>query len=317
MVTPFKGAEKEINRYKKQTFFSKYGQLYIILLPTVLFYAIFHYAPMFGIAVAFQNYRPTIGMFGSDWVGFDNFVRFLSDYSFWRLIRNTLMINVYGLVFGFPAPIIFALLLNEMRNNKIKKIVQTVTYMPHFISIIVISSLILTFVASDGVVNTVAKFFGASEPISFMTKPEYFWGINEITNIWQSLGWNSIIFMAALAGVDAQLYEAAQIDGAGRFKQLWHVTIPCIMGTIIILLILRIGQMMNVGFEKILLLQNPSIYETADVISTHVYRQAFVSGGSDAFSYSTAVGLFNSVVNFILLLSANFLAKKATGSGLW
>ncbi len=291
----------------------KYKHIYLILLPTLLFYLLFHYGPMFGAVIAFQKFSITKGILGSRWVGLDNFVDFLSNYKFWQLLRNTLSINLLGLVFGFPAPIILALLLNEVQAQRFKKAVQTITYMPHFISVVVVSSMILTFVSSGGLVNTIRAFFGG-EPISFMTQPQYFYAIYIISDIWQGVGWGSIIYIAALASVDVQLYEAATIDGAGRWKQMLHVTLPGIAPTIMILLIMRIGQMLTIGYEKIMLLYNASIYETADVISTYVYRRGLLDGD---YSYSAAVGLFNSVINFTLLLSANFVSKRITGSSLW
>lgn len=291
----------------------KYKHLYLILLPVILFYLVFCYAPMFGTVIAFQKFSITKGILNSRFVGLANFTDFLSNYKFWQLLRNTLSINILGLIFSFPAPIIFALLLNEVRVERFKKTVQTITYMPHFISTVVVASMVLTFVASDGFVNTVRQMFGA-EKISFMTQPQYFYAIYIISDIWQGLGWGSIIYIAALASVDVELYEAATIDGAGRWKQMLHVTLPGIIPTIMILLIMRVGQMLSVGYEKIMLLYNPTIYETADVISTYVYRRGLLEAD---YSYSTAVGLFNSVVNFILLLSANFVSKKVSGNSLW
>ena len=292
---------------------AKYKHIYIILLPTILFYLVFCYAPMFGTIIAFQRFSITKGILGSRFVGLQNFVDFLSNYKFWQLIKNTLSINILGLIFGFPAPIIFALLLNELKNEKFKKTVQTITYIPHFISVVVISSLILTFLSTDGLINSIMGIFG-KESIAFMTEPKYFYGIYVASTIWQELGWESIIYIAALSSIDVGLYEAAKIDGAGRFKQVLHVSIPGLMPTIIILLIMRIGQMLSLGYEKIMLLYNPSIYETADVISTYVYRRGLLNG---EYSYSSAVGLFNSVINFILLISANSISKKASGTGLW
>ena len=291
----------------------KFKHIYLILLPTLLYFLIFCYGPMFGAVIAFQKFSITKGIFGSAFVGLANFRDFLSNYKFWQLLRNTISINVLGLVFGFPAPIIFALLLNELRSQRFKKTIQTIVYMPHFISVVVVCSMVLTFVASDGFINTIWKVMGG-ETVPFMTQPKYFWGIYVISDIWQGLGWNSIIYMAALASVDVQLYEAATIDGAGRWKQMIHVTLPGIAPTIMILLIMRIGQMLSIGYEKIMLLYNPSIYETADVISTYVYRRGLLDND---YSYSAAVGLFNSVINFMLLLSANFVSKRATGNGLW
>ncbi len=298
---------------QKNLVFKKYGQVYLILLPTLIYYLVFHYAPMFGTVIAFQKFSVSKGILGSTFVGLDNFRDFLTNYKFWQLLKNTLSINVYGLIFGFPAPIIFALLLNELRNRKFKRLVQTVTYMPHFISVVVVASMILTFVASDGLINSLRNIFGA-ESIAFMTQPKYFYTIYIASDIWQNLGWSSIIYIAALSAVDVELYEAAIVDGAGRWKQMLHITLPCIAPTIMILLIMRIGQMLSVGFEKIMLLYNPTLYETADVISTYVYRRGLLEGD---YGYSAAVGMFNSVINFMLLLSANFVSKKASGNALW
>ena len=303
--------KKKTNTLGKRILKNKH--IYIILLPAIVFYLIFCYAPMGGLVIAFQKFSITKGILGSPWVGFKNFQSFLSDYNFWRLLRNTLMINFWELLFGFPAPIIFSLLLNEIRKDKFKKTVQTITYMPHFLSVVVVSGLVLTFVSSNGLVNSIIGLFGG-EKIAFMSEPKYFYRIYVSSDIWQQLGWNSIIYIAALSGIDQELYEAATIDGAGRWKQLLHVTIPGIMGTIMILLVMRIGRMLTLGYDKIILLYNSSIYETADVISTYVYRRGLLDGD---YSYSTAVGMFNSIFNFIFLMSANTLSKKATGSGLW
>lgn len=292
---------------------ASYKFIYILLLPTLLYYIIFRYLPMFGNVIAFQNYSITKGIFGSRFVGFDNFVAFLTNYKFWQLLKNTLCINAYDLLIGFPAPIILALLLNEVRYLRFKKTVQTITYMPHFISTVVISSLVLTFLSSEGMINEFLGLFGI-EPISFMTEPKYFYSIYVFSGVWQSVGWNSIIYIAAMSSIDVELYEAATIDGAGRFKQALHITIPGISETIIILLIMKVGSMLTLGYEKIILMYNASIYETADVISTYVYRRGLIEGD---FSYSAAVGMFNSVFNFILLVSANTVSKKLSGSGLW
>lgn len=291
----------------------KHKHIYIILLPAIVYYLVFCYAPMGGLVMAFQRFSITKGILGSEWVGIKHFVSFLSDYNFWRILRNTLMINFWGLVFGFTSPIIFALLLNEIKKNRFKKTVQTITYMPHFLSVVVVSGLVLTFVSSNGLINGIVQLFGGDK-IAFMNDPKYFYRIYVTSDIWQQLGWNSIIYISALSGIDQQLYEAASIDGAGRWKQLLHITIPGIMGTIMTLLVMRIGRMLTIGYDKILLLYNPSIYETADVISTYVYRRGLLDGD---YSYSAAVGMFNSVFNFIFLMSANVLSKKATGSGLW
>lgn len=310
-------AEKAANNKKKTNTLGKrmlkYKHIYIILLPAIVYYLVFCYAPMGGLVMAFQRFSITKGILGSEWVGIKHFVSFLSDYNFWRILRNTLMINFWGLVFGFTSPIIFALLLNEIKKNRFKKTVQTITYMPHFLSVVVVSGLVLTFVSSNGLINGIVQLFGGDK-VAFMNDPKYFYRIYVTSDIWQQLGWNSIIYISALSGIDQQLYEAASIDGAGRWKQLLHITIPGIMGTIMTLLVMRIGRMLTIGYDKILLLYNPSIYETADVISTYVYRRGLLDGD---YSYSAAVGMFNSVFNFIFLMSANVLSKKATGSGLW
>ncbi len=291
----------------------EYKHIYIILLPTLLYYLIFKYAPMFGNIIAFQDYKITRGIMESDFVGLKNFVDFLTNYKFFELLRNTISINLLNLALGFTAPILLALLLNEVKNLKFKKSVQTITYMPHFISTVVVSSLLLTFLSSDGLFNGLRAIFGA-EKLSFMTEPKYFHMIYVLSGIWQGLGWNSIIYISAISSVSAELYEAATIDGAGRFKQALHITLPGIRETIVILLIMNIGQMLSLGYEKIILLYNPSIYETADVISTYVYRRGLLEGD---YSYSAAVGMFNSVINFALLMTSNAISKKVSGSGLW
>ena len=293
---------------------AKYKHIYIILLPVLLYYLIFCYLPMAGNIMAFQKYSITKGIFRSKFVGLANFKSFLTAYNFWQVMRNTLLINIYDLAIGFPAPIILALLLNEVRHIRFKKAVQTITYMPHFISTVVISSMILSFVSSDGLINQIRAMFGG-ESISYMIMPQYFRTIYVVSNVWQTIDWGSIIYIAALAGVDQELYEAATIDGAGRWKQMLNVTLPGIAPTILILLIMRIGQLLSIGYEKIILLYNPTVYETADVISTYVYRRGLLEGGN--YGYSAAVGMFNSVINFILLASANKISRKLSGSGLW
>lgn len=291
----------------------EHKHIYILLLPTLIYYLVFKYAPMFGNIIAFQDFKISRGILGSEFVGFENFIDFFTNYKFGQLLRNTLSINLWSLLIGFPAPIIFALLLNEVRCLRYKKAVQTITYMPHFISTVVICSLLLTFLSSEGMINGVLAMFGM-EPISFMTEPKYFHGIYVASGIWQGLGWSSIIYISAIASVDAELYEAATIDGAGRFKQAIYVTLPGISQTIIILLIMNIGTMLSLGYEKIILLYNPSIYETADVISSYVYRRGLIEGD---YGFSAAVGMFNSVINFTLLMISNAISRKVSGSGLW
>ena len=284
-----------------------------MILPVLAFYIIFHYFPLYGALIAFKDFSPMKGIWGSPWVGLKYFQDFFNGYYFWRIIRNTFMISINTLIFSFPAPIILALLINELRVKWFSRMVQTITYLPHFISLVVFCGLIREFTLDSGIINYLMLFLGW-HPVTMLNKPELFVPIYVISDILKEVGWGSIIYLAALAGIDPQLYEAAEIDGAGRFKQIWHVTLPGITSTIIILLILRLGNMLNVGFEKIILLYNPAIYETADVISSFVYRKGIQEFN---WGFSTAVGLFNSVFNFILLLIANWTSKKVKDTALW
>jgi putative aldouronate transport system permease protein len=293
--------------------FKRNKYIYLMLLPVVVYYVIFHYVPMYGAQIAFKDYIPARGIWGSEWVGFENFQDFFRSFYFWRLVRNTLAINVLDVIFGFPAPIVLALLLNELTSERFKRVVQTITYMPHFISLVVVVGMVIDFLARDGLVNYMLAWFGV-EPIAFMQRPDLYWFIYVGSGIWQSIGWGSIIYLAAITTIDPTLYEAAKVDGATRLKQIWHITLPGIMPTIVLLLILRIGQMMNVGYEKAILLYNPLTYDTADVISTYVYRQGILSAD---FSYSAAVGLFNSAINFVLLIAANRVSRRLNQGGLW
>lgn len=285
----------------------------LMALPVVLWYIVFHYVPLYGITIAFKNFSPMKGIIGSPWVGLRYFNEFFQGYYAWRVIKNTLLINVYQLIFGFPAPIILALLLNEIKNSTFKRTVQTVTYLPHFISIVVICGMIVDFTAKGGVINTVLSVFGWT-PANLLLKPEYFRTIYIGSGIWQGIGWGSIIYLAALSGIDTEQYEAATIDGANRWKQFVNVTLPGIAPTIIILLILNIGRLMSEGADKVILLYNPNTYETADIISSFVYRRGLIESN---FSFSTAVGLFNSVVNLILLVTANKISRKVNETSLW
>ena len=291
----------------------KYWLLYLLLLPIIVYYIIFHYLPMFGIVIAFQNFRPARGFLASEWVGLKHFRAFFQSEFAFRTIRNTLAISIRGLIFGFPAPILLALMLNEVRNKFFMKTVQTITYMPHFISTVVICSIVLNLVSTKGLINEILAVFGAG-PIKYASDPDCFYPTYIISGIWQHMGWDSIIDLAALAGIDMELYEAATVDGAGRFKRIWHITLPGILPTISILLILNLGGLMSVGYEKIILMYNPAIYEKADVISTYVYRRGMEKG---EYSFAAAVGLFNSVVNFILLILSDRISKKLGQSGLF
>ncbi len=291
----------------------RHWHLYLMLIPVVLFYLLWAYGPMYGILLAFKDFSPRFGIMGSPFVGLRYFREFFNSPFSYRVIRNTVLINFYNLLFGFPLPIVFALLLNEVKNRYYKKTVQTITYMPYFVSLIVICGIIVDFTASDGVFGEIFRLLGLT-PTNLLANPKYFRSLYVGSELWQRLGWDSIIFLAALSSVSAELYEAATIDGAGKMKQILHVTLPGILPTIAILLILRIGFMMSLSFEKIILLYNGLIYETADVISSFVYRKGIIENN---FSFSTAVGLFNSVINFFLVVFANKVSAKMTETSLW
>lgn len=287
--------------------------LYIMFFIPALYFIVFHYIPMVGNVIAFQKYNVVAGLFRSDWVGLHYFKLFLEDPYVWKLVRNTLLLNLYGLLFGFPAPIILALLLNEIRMRIFKRVVQSIAYLPHFLSTVVVAGMIVNFLAYDGMLNQLLQFMGL-EQIQFMNDPAWFRTIYISSDIWQQVGWGTILYLAALTGVDPQLYEASRMDGANRWKQVWHVSIPCIFPVITILFLLEIGRSLSVSFEKILLLYNGLTYETADVIQTYVYRRGLLGGD---FSYAAAVGLFQSVIAYILVVGANRFAKRLGGTSLW
>lgn len=286
--------------------------VYLMVLPVVIFFLVFSYKPMYGALIAFQDYKPAKG-FGTDWVGLKHFVSFFNNPFFFRLIRNTLAISLLTLLFGFPIPIILALLINEVKSNKFKNISQSFMYLPHFISMVVICGMIKQFCLSTGLFNEIIVFFGG-EASPLLQRAGLYWPIYVATTVWQNFGWDSIMFVAALSGVDKQLYDAASIDGAGKWKQTLHVTIPGIAPTIIIMLILKVGKLMSIGYEKTILLYNESIYETADIISSYVYRYGLENR---QYSYSTAVGLFNSAVNILMVVIANTISKKVSETSLW
>lgn len=293
--------------------YRQHKMIYWMTLPVVLYFLIFNYVPMFGILMAFQNYKPALGILKSEWVGFQHFIDFFQSDNFFRVIKNTLVLSIYDLIFAFPAPIILALLLNEVHNKPFKKTVQTISYLPYFLSMVVICGIIRDFTASNGPITAfVTAVTGKTG--NLLSMPEMFRPIFITTNIWQMVGYNSIIYLAALSQIDDTQYEAAVIDGAGYWKQCLHVTLPGIAPTIIIMLILRVGQLMSVNFEKVLLLYNQATYETSDVISTYVYRQGIINYN---YGYSTAVGLFNSVIGFILIVTTNTLSKKVTETSLF
>lgn len=287
--------------------------LYLMVIPVIAYYVIFCYKPMYGAIIAFKEFTPMKGIMGSEWVGLKYFEEFFKSYYFWRILRNTVVISVTNLVFGFPAPIILALLINELKNKYFTKTVQTITYLPHFISMVVVCGLIKNFTMDTGIINDLMAFLGR-ERVTMLNYKEYFVPVYVISEIWQGIGWGSIIYLAALSGIDQQLYEAAEMDGAGKWKQTFVVTLPGILPTIVVMFILRMGAVLNVGFEKIILLYNPAIYETSDVISSFVYRKGLQEF---SFSFSAAVGLFNSAINFGMLLAANWLSKKFNETSLW
>lgn len=287
--------------------------VYLMALPVIVYFLIFCYFPMSGVLMAFQNFSPTLGLFKSPWVGFQNFLDFFGSYYCGRVIWNTFIISMLTLLFSFPCPIILALLLNEVANKKFKSTVQTLSYLPYFISLVVIAGLIKSFTAQTGFITTIVVALGGKSR-DLLSDASLFRTIYVVSDIWQNVGFSSIIYLAALSSVDQELYEAANIDGAGRLRQTWHITLPGIAPTIIILLILRLGSIFNVGYEKIILLYSPVTYSTADVISSFTYRKGLLEA---SYGYSSAVGLFNSVVNTALLLLANVISKKATETSLF
>ncbi|MBQ7839976.1 MAG: sugar ABC transporter permease [Lachnospiraceae bacterium] len=293
--------------------FQKHKFKYLIVVPVLIYLFLFCYKPMYGVIIAFQKYRPSLGIMDSPWVGFDNFLRFFEDPWFWRLIRNTLTISFLMILFSFPAAILLALLLNEVKVSWFKRTVQTITYMPHFIALVVVCGLINSFCQSGGLFNDIIAFFGG-ERSNLLADKNLFYPIYVLSGIWQNVGWNSIIYLAALAGIDQEQYEAARIDGAGRIQQMIHITFPGLLPTISMLLVLNMGSILNVGYEKILLLYQPLTYEVADVISTYVYRKGMLDAD---YSFSTAVNLFNSAINIIFLVVSNRISKKMGQSGLF
>lgn len=305
--------DRKSRSYMFKKNFQSNWQLYLFLLPMIIFFFVFHYIPMYGVQIAFRDYLPTNGFLGSEFVGLKHFRDFFGSYYAWRLIKNTILLNLYGLLL-FPLPIIFALMLHEVRHQGLKKWMQTITYAPHFISVVVLVGMILAFLnPQTGIVNVFLKTIGV-DAIYFMAEPEWFRHIYVWSGQWQSLGWNTIIFLAALAGINPELYEAARVDGATRFQQIIHINIPGILPTVVILFILNIGNFMQIGFEKVLLMQNNLNSETSDVIQTFVYQVGLLEG---RFSYATAIGLFESAINIVLLITVNSIARRLGENSLW
>ena len=302
---PFQRAGRQLRRN---------WQLYVLLIPVIAYFIIFKYWPMYGVQISFRQFMAAKGIWGSPWVGFKNFERFFSSYYFERLIRNTLSVSIFSLLFSFPMPILLALMINELRGTRYKKTIQMVTYAPHFLSItVVVGMLNLICATQTGLINQLRVKLGY-ETIPFLTAPQYFLPLYIISDVWQQTGWNAVIYIAAIAGVDYSLYEAAYLDGADTLKRIWHVTLPCIAPTIVIMLILKMGSMMNVGFEKVWLMQNALNREASDVISTYTYRAGLLDAD---YSYSAAVGLFNSVINFVMLVTVNKISRKVSEVSLW
>ncbi|WP_261800398.1 sugar ABC transporter permease [Paenibacillus sp. PAMC21692] len=302
---------------KKESFLKhlvKNKWLYIFLIPGLLYFLVFKYVPMFGIVIAFKQLSIVKGIWGSDWVGLANFETLFSSSHFLRVLRNSILLSVYQIIFGFPAPIILALMLNEIRQIAFKRISQTILYLPHFISWVVLAGIVINFLSpTTGIANQIVTAFG-HEPIKFLQEPEYFRSIIVSAEIWKSVGWGTIIYLAAMTGVDPTLYESAKIDGASRMQRIYYITIPGIATTIVILLLLNLGNILDNGFDQVFLLYNPVTYETGDIFETYTYRIGLQDG---RMSYATAVGLFKSAVGFILIISSNYAARAISGKSIW
>ncbi|WP_407267918.1 ABC transporter permease [Radiobacillus sp. PE A8.2] len=309
-----KYSSKKVQKKSLLKQISKDKYLLLLVAPAVLYFFIFKYIPMLGIIVSFKDYNPFLGFWDSEWVGLKYYRLFFHNPDSWEIIRNTFLLGVYKIIWGFPAPIILALLLNELRFIIYKRIVQTISYLPHFISTVVVASMVTMFLSpTSGMVNEVIQYFGF-KPINFLQEAGWFRSIYVTSEVWQDVGWGSIIFLAALSGINPSLYEASSIDGANRWKQMLHITLPGLTPAIVILLILNIGRMIDIGFEKVYLLANPATYETADIISTYVYRVGLVQGN---FSYGTAIDLFMGIISLIFVCSANYFSRKLTDNSLW
>lgn len=299
------------NKFLKNVRQSKW--LYLMFLLPFVYFIVFKYGAMAWLVIAFENFNAFKGVFASDWVGLKWFRTFVSDPYFWNIVKNTIVLNLWMLVFCFPAPILLALMINEVKNKWFQKFTQTVSYLPYFLSTVVVCGFITNIVASDGLVNQILNMLGL-EKISFLMEPQWFRPIYVISELWQSCGWGSIIYLAALAGVDQQLYEAAAIDGANKLRQLWHISLPGIASVISIQFLLTVGRLLTVGYEKIILLYNGATYETADVISTYVYRRGLIEAN---YSYGAAVSIFQAVIALILVITANRAARKIGQTSLW
>lgn len=313
-----KSSVVNINNFKGKKLFMQIKSnymLYLFLLPAVIFIAIFCYAPMYGVLMAFVNYSPSKGILGSEWVGLQWFEMFFQTPRFWQIVKNTLLISVYSLVVGFPIPVILALMINSIKSTRYKKLVQTVTYMPHFISTVILVGMMTVFLSPrTGFLNHLISMFGGPENAFYMGEAKYFSHMYVWSGVWQNMGWSSIIYLAALSGVSQDLHEAAMVDGAGKLKRIIHIDLPAIAPTMVILLIMSVGNIMSVGYEKVFLMQNDINVTASEVISTYVYK---IGLQQQQYSYSAAIGLFNNLVNFILLVVVNKISKVLSGSSLW
>ncbi|GAB2571001.1 ABC transporter permease [Gracilibacillus alcaliphilus] len=312
-VSSYKQSSKTVNK-KKLANFRKYWDLYLIMVPGILFFIVFKYIPMWGVIIAFKDYSAFAGFAASEWVGWEHFIRMFQDNKFHEVFSNTLLISLYKLVWGFPGPIIFALMLNEVRRMFYKRSIQTLAYLPHFLSWVIVGGILVQVLSpSTGVVNEFIQFLGF-DSIYFLGDSEWFRTVIVASDVWKTIGWGAIIYLAALAGIDPQLYEAAKIDGANKWRQLWHITIPTLLPTICILFILNLGNVLDVGFEQIYILLNPLVYDVGDVIETYVYREGITQA---QFSYTTAVGLFKSAIALVLVIIVNKIIKKLGQPGIW
>lgn len=287
--------------------------LLLMIMPAVIGFLLFSYFPIYGVIIAFQDYDPVFGFFDSDWVGFKHFINFFNDPYFGRIIRNTILLSFYKLLWAFAFPIVFALFLNELRSRIVKRTIQSISYLPHFLSMVVVVGLIQTLFGSNGPINALIHWLGGSN-INFLVDPSWFRPMYISSAVWQQTGWDSIIYLAAMSSISSDLYEAVDMDGANRFQKMWHITLPGIRPTIIILLIFAVGHLVGVEFEKVYLLYSPATYSTADVLQTYVYRRGIVGGD---FSYAAAIGLFNSVIALILIVTTNYLSKRLSSTSLW
>jgi putative aldouronate transport system permease protein len=308
----------KVHRYFSNVW--RYRQLMLMLLPTLAYFIVFRYGPITGIVIAFQDFIPRVGrgffqsILESEWVGFDNFTRFIHSMNGVQIVINTILISLYKIIFGFPAPIILAILLNEIRNDKFKKVTQTICYLPHFISWVILAGIIRIMISPDyGILIPVFKALNM-DVINFLGEPALFRSLLVTTDIYQSIGWGSIIYLAAISGIDHELYEAAAIDGAGKMKKLLYITLPSISSTIVVMFILRIGKILSAGFDQVFNLYNPAVYQVADIIDTYIYRVGLVQA---QFSYTAAIGFFQALIGFSLVLTTNFIAKRTGQEGIW